>query len=116
MIYPLTDATTGRKANAYEHSACQPSVSADGASGGGIVNLTTDRKADLMTTQTTDPLTLTQRPIDRTAFRLGTAIGLLEGWSKAMEMSEPMRGWMIDIMTRHTNEWIKEQSNEPDHG
>ena len=38
MIYPLTDATTGRKANAYEHSACQPSVSAGGASGGGVVD------------------------------------------------------------------------------
>jgi hypothetical protein len=60
-----------------------------------------------------DYITVTERPIEQsTAFRLGTAIGLLEGWSKAMEMSEPMRGWMIDIMTRRTNKWIKEQTND----
>jgi hypothetical protein len=67
--------------------------------------------------KSTDYITVTERPIEQSpAFRLGTAIGLLEGWSNAMEMSEPMRGWMIDIMTRHTNEWIKEQANEPNHG
>ena len=71
-----------------------------------------NRKTDLMTTQTTDPLTLTEQSLDRTCERLGTAVGLLELWAKSMTISEPCRSLRLDILTARTNEWIKEQANE----